>query len=40
MEMIPNDYHVDIRVKQGKNIYIHENVLEFTIVSNVTNYYK
>ena len=40
MEMIPNNYHVDIRVKQGKNIYIHENILEFTIVSNVTNYYK
>lgn len=39
-ELIPNDYHVDIRVKQGRAIKIFENILEFTVVSNVTNFYK
>ena len=39
-ELIPNDYHVDIRTKQGRSVKIFDNVLEFTIVSNVTNFYK
>ena len=39
-ELIPNDYHVDIRVKQGRAVKIFENILEFTVVSNVTNFYK
>ena len=39
-ELIPNTYHVDIKTKQGKNTKIFENVLEFLIVSNVTDFYK
>lgn len=39
-EMVPNNYHIDIKIKQGRNISIHENVLEFTITNNITNYYK
>jgi hypothetical protein len=39
-QLIPNDYHIDIKVKHGKTTKVFENVLEFTIVSNVTNFYK
>lgn len=39
-ELIPNNYHIDIKTKQGRNVKIHDNVLEFTVVSNVTYFYK
>jgi hypothetical protein len=38
--LIPNTYHIDIKVKQGNNIKIFENVLEFLIISNVSKFYK
>lgn len=38
-ELIPNVYHVDIKIKQGRNIKIYDNVLKFKIIDNVTNYY-
>ena len=38
--LLPNTYHIDIKVKQGNNIKVFENVLEFLIVSNVTDFYK
>ena len=38
-DFIPNDYHIDIRIKQGRNIKYFNNVLNFTVVSNITNYY-
>ena len=39
-DLIPNNYHIDIRSKQGKNLIYFKNVLEFSIISNITNYYK
>jgi hypothetical protein len=39
-ELIPNDYHIDIRTKKGRNVKVFENILEFKVVSNVTNFYK
>lgn len=39
-EMIPNTYYIDIRIKQGQTLKHFEKVLEFSIASNVTNYYK
>lgn len=38
-ELIPNIYHVDIKIKQGRNIRIYDNILKFKITDNVTNYY-
>lgn len=40
LEMVPNTYHIDIKVKQGRSMLIYENIIEFDVVSNVTNYYK
>jgi hypothetical protein len=39
-ELIPNDYHIDIKTKQGRTVKIFDNVLQFSIVSNVTSFYK
>ena len=39
-ELIPNTYYIDIKTKHGRSVKIFDNVLEFTIVSNVTNFYK
>jgi hypothetical protein len=39
-DLVPNTYHIDIKITQGRNIKIHNNILEFTIISNVTNYKK
>ena len=39
-ELIPNTYHIDIRTKQGRNVKIFDNILEFSIVNNITNFYK
>lgn len=38
-DLIPNEYHVDIRIKQDRNIKHYENVLTFIVSDNVTNYY-
>lgn len=39
-DLVPNTYHIDIRLKHGKSIKYFENMLEFDVVSNVTNFYK
>lgn len=39
-DLIPNQYHIDIRIKQGGNIKHFENVLDFYVVNDVTNYRK
>lgn len=39
MELIPNEYHVDIMIPQNGKAKYYENCLEFTVVDNVTNYY-
>lgn len=39
-ELIPNTYHIDIRAKQGRNTKVFNNILEFKIVDNITNFYK
>lgn len=39
LELIPNDYHIDIMVNQNGKAKYFENCLEFTIVDNVTNFY-
>jgi hypothetical protein len=39
-DLIPNTYYIDIRVKEGRNVNYFNNVLEFEIVDNVTNFYK
>jgi hypothetical protein len=39
-ELIPNTYYIDIKTKQGNSVKYFENVLEFKIISNVTNFYK
>ena len=38
--LIPNEYYIDIRTKYGRNVKYFDNVLRFTVVSNVTNFYK
>ena len=38
-DLIPNDYHMDIRIKNGSSTKYFENILEFNVVSNVTNFY-
>lgn len=37
-ELIPNDYYLDIQIKQGNNVKVFNNVLEFSVINNVTNY--
>ena len=39
-EMVPGDYFVDIRAKFGLDTKIFKSVLRFTVVSNITNFYK
>lgn len=39
-ELIPNDYYIDIKTKRGQNTNFFEKVLEFSIVSNVSNFNK
>ena len=39
-QLIPNVYHIDIRVSEGRELKYFNNILEFKIVSNVTNFYK
>ena len=34
--LIPNDYYIDIKIKHGRTIKYHSEVLKFTIVNNVT----
>lgn len=38
-DLMPNHYHIDIKIKNGRDIKYHKNVLEFSVISNVTNYY-
>lgn len=37
--LVPNSYHIDIRIKRESNVEYFENVLEFNVVSNVTKFY-
>lgn len=39
-DLIPNEYYVDLKVVQGRNIKYHNEILKFTIVNNITNYKK
>ena len=39
-EMIPNTYYVDIKTKQCNTIKHFNEVLKFSLVNNVTNFYK
>ena len=39
-DLIPNEYYVDIRVNQGREIKYFKNALRFTVVSNVTERYE
>lgn len=39
-DLIPNTYYIDIRVKEGRNINYFNNILEFNIMDNITNFYK
>lgn len=39
-DLIPNTYHVDIKVTKGRNVRHYDNVLEFIIVDNVTTFLK
>jgi hypothetical protein len=39
-ELIPNTYYIDIKTKDGRNVKVFDNVLEFSIISNITNLYK
>lgn len=39
-DLVPNTYYVDIKIKNGSNKKIFENVLEFEVVSNLTNFFK
>ena len=40
MDLIPNDYFVDIRVMNGRETRYYKKVLRFRVVSNVTNRYQ
>lgn len=37
--LIPNKYHVDVRIKYGMNSIIHHDVLKFSIVDDLNNRY-
>lgn len=39
-DLIPNDYYVDIKVKNGRETRYYKKVLRFRVVSNVTNRYQ
>lgn len=39
-DLIPNEYYVDLKVQQGRNIIYHNEILKFTVVSNITRYKK
>ena len=39
-DLIPNDYFVDIKVKNGRETRYYKKVLRFRVVSNVTNRYQ
>lgn len=40
LDLIPNDYFVDIKVKNGRETRYYKKVLRFRVVSNVTNRYQ
>ena len=39
-DLVPNNYFIDIRVKQGRDIKYYKKVLRFKVVSDVTNRYE
>ena len=39
-DLIPNEYYIDIRVNEGRDVKYFKNVLRFTVVSNVTERYE
>ena len=39
-DLVPNEYYIDIRVSSGRELKYFNNVLKFTIVSNVTERYQ
>ena len=36
-DLIPNNYHIDIKIYNGRNVKTFENVKEFLVANNVTN---
>lgn len=40
MDLIPNEYYVDIKINSGREVMIFKNVLRFKIVNNVTERYQ
>lgn len=39
-DLIPNEYHIDIRVKSGREIKYYKDILRFRVVSDVTERYE
>lgn len=39
-ELIPSRYYIDLKVKEGMNLMIYRNILEFDIEDNITDYYN
>ena len=39
-DLVPNIYYVDVKLKNNNETKIFENVLEFEVVSNLTNFFK
>ena len=39
-DLVPNDYHIDVRVKCGRETKFYKDVLRFTVVSDVTERYQ
>ena len=39
-DLIPNEYYIDIKVNQGREVKYFKNVLRFTVVSDVTERYE
>ena len=39
-DLIPNQYHIDIRVKQGTNVTYFNNILDFDKIFSKTKVYK
>ena len=37
-DLIPNNYFVDIKITQGRNVKHYEQILEFSVVDDVTNF--
>lgn len=39
-DLIPNKYHIDVRVHDGRNVKYYKDIAQFEIISDVTNRYE